>query len=74
MITDPSQITGDYTFTQAAADEEYQAVVFVDRDLGWLTGGLLALLGLTLLAVVPTRIMYRRRIRAEREAAVSRPA
>ena len=53
VITDPSRITGDYTFTQAATDEEYQAVIFVDRDLGWLTGGLLALLGLTLLAVVP---------------------
>ena len=52
-----------------ATDEEYQAVIFVDRDLGWLTGGLLALLGLTLLAVVPTRIMYKRKIRAERQAA-----
>jgi hypothetical protein len=68
VINDPSQITGDYTFTPAAEDEEYQAVIFVDRDLGWLTGGLLALLGLTLLAVVPTRIMYKRKIRAERQA------
>ena len=73
VITDPSQITGDYTFVQAAADEEYQAVVLVDRDLGWLTGGLLALLGLTLLAVVPTRILYKRRIRAERRRAPRRP-
>jgi hypothetical protein len=70
-IDDPSRISGDYTFTQAAADEEYQAVVFIDRDLGWLTGGLIALLGLTLLAVVPTRIMYKRRIRAERRAATT---
>lgn len=71
VIADPSRITGDYTFTQAVTDEEYQAVVFIDRDLGWLTGGLLALLGLTLLAVVPTRIMYKRRIRAERRAAAT---
>lgn len=73
VITDPSLISGDYTFTQAATDEEFQTVVFVDRDLGWLTGGLLALLGLTLLAVVPTRIAYKRRIRAERRAAATQP-
>ncbi len=48
-------------------------MIFVDRDLGWLTGGLLALLGLTLLAVVPTRIMYKRRIRAERSATATQP-
>ncbi len=71
VISDPSRITGDYTFTQAASNDTYQAVIFVDRDLGWLTGGLLALLGLTLLAVVPTRIMYKRRIRAERRAAAA---
>jgi hypothetical protein len=69
VITDPSQITGDYTFTAASTDTAFQAKIFVDRDLGWLTGGLLALLGLTLLAVVPTRIMYKRRIRRERVAA-----
>ena len=73
VITDPSQISGDYTFTQAATDDEFQTVIFVDRDLGWLTGGLLALLGLTLLAVVPTRIMYKRRIRAERRATTAQP-
>ncbi|MDQ3112709.1 MAG: DUF2330 domain-containing protein, partial [Actinomycetota bacterium] len=73
VITDPSQISGDYTFTQAATDDEFQTVIFVDRDLGWLTGGLLALLGLTLLAVVPTRIMYKRRIRDERSATATQP-
>lgn len=64
-IADPTLITGDYTFVQAAADEEFQQVLYVDRDLGWLTGGLLAVLVLTLLAVIPTRIMYKRRIRRE---------
>lgn len=64
-IADPTQITGDYTFVQAGADEEFQDVVYVDRDLGWLTGGLLAVLALVLLAVVPTRIAYKRRIRRE---------
>jgi len=73
VIADPSQISGDYTFTQSATDDEFQTVIFVDRDLGWLTGGLLALLGLTLLAVVPTRIMYKRRIRAERRATTAQP-
>lgn len=68
VIEQPAQITGDYTFAQADDDEEFQAVVFVDRDLGWLTGGLLTVLVLVLLAVVPTRIVYKRRIRAEYEA------
>lgn len=68
VIEDPSQITGDYTFAQAPEDEEFQAIVFVDRDLGWLTGGLLTVLVLVLLAVVPTRIVYKRRIRKEYEA------
>lgn len=64
-IPDPAQITGDYTFAEAPADDEFQAVLFVDRDLGWLTGGLIAVLALILLAVVPTRIAYRRRVRRE---------
>ena len=68
VISDPSQVRGDYTFAQAPADDEYQGVVYVDRDLGWLTGGLLIVLGLTLLAVIPTRLAYRRRLQAEREA------
>lgn len=67
VIEDPTQITGDYTFAQAPEDEEFQSIVFVDRDLGWLTGGLLTVLGLVLLAVVPTRIAYKRRLRAEYE-------
>ena len=64
-IADPSAITGDYTFVQAAADEEFQGVFYTDRDLGWLTGGLIAVLALVLLAVVPTRIAYKRRVRRE---------
>lgn len=67
VIENPSLITGDYTFAQAPEDEEFQATTFVDRDLGWLTGGLLTVLGLVLLAVVPTRIAYKRRLRAEYE-------
>lgn len=67
VIENPAAITGDYTFAQAPEDEEFQSIVFVDRDLGWLTGGLLTVLGLVLLAVVPTRIVYKRRLRAEYE-------
>ena len=67
-ITDPSQITSDYTFTRAASDDEFRAVVYTERDLGWLTGGLLSVLGLVLLAVIPSRIVYRRRVRSERAA------
>lgn len=65
-LDEPAAIRGDYTFVQAPEDETFQTVIFVDRDLGWVTGGLIAVLVLTLLAVVPTRILYRRRIRAER--------
>lgn len=67
-IADPSQITSDYTFTKAPANTEFRAVVYTERDLGWLTGGLLSVLGLVLLAVIPSRIVYRRRVRRERAA------
>lgn len=73
-ITDPTQITGDYTFAEASADDEFQAVVFIDRDLGWLTGGLIAVLVLVLLAVVPTRIVYRRRVQREYASRIYEPA
>jgi hypothetical protein len=67
-ISDPSAITSDFTFAPAGTDDPFRAVVYSERDLGWLTGGLLAVLGLVLLAVIPTRILYRRRVRRERAA------
>jgi hypothetical protein len=67
-IADPSAITSDFTFAPADTNDEFRAVVYTERDLGWLTGGLLAVLGLVLLAVIPTRILYRRRVRRERAA------
>jgi hypothetical protein len=67
-ISDPSAITSDFTFAPAGTDDSFRAVVYAERDLGWLTGGLLSVLGLVLLAVIPTRILYRRRVRRERAA------
>jgi hypothetical protein len=66
VINDPSMITSDFTFGQAPTNEAYQTVIHTERDMGWLTGGLLSVLFLVLLAVVPTRILYVRRVRRER--------
>lgn len=57
-VLTPDQITGDYTFRQAADDTSYQRVTYVDVDMSGVT--VLVVLGLLVAAAIVGVVLLRR--------------
>jgi hypothetical protein len=57
---DPSRITDDFAFTQAASDDEFQRVRYVTKNDGLLTT-LAIVLGGPLLVAIAALVIHRRR-------------